>query len=62
MRNVCPKRVEIKYRKGKDMFNMQPVTISGIEESGEDDDDLIFHINGHEFSYSEFRESFIPAF
>ena len=44
------------------MFNMQPVTISGIEESGEDDDDLIFHINGHEFSYSEFRESFIPAF
>lgn len=48
--------------KDKDMFNMQQVTISGIEESGEDNDELTFRINGHEFSYSEFQESFIPAF
>lgn len=45
----------------KDLFNMQLVEIDGIEESG-DDDDLIFHINKQRFCYSEFRESFIPAF
>ena len=48
--------------KDKDLFNMLLVEIDGIEESGEDDDDLIFHINDQQFSYSEFRESFIPAF
>ena len=48
--------------KDKDLFNMHLVEIDGIKESGDDGDNLIFHINKQQFSYSESRESFIPAF
>ena len=46
--------------RNKDMFNMEQYNIENIEEN--EDGNLNFILNGTIFGYSEFRESFIPAF